>query len=227
MAFRKKVEFILVEKPDILIIPECEHPNKLIFKNETNKPSDLFWFGENTNKGLGIFSYSDFKIQLLEIHNPNFKYIIPLSVTNSNITLIIFAIWAQKPAKHDCYTEQVLNAVHFYNDLLENDNVILAGDFNSSSIWDKPNRICNHTNLVDFLSWKNIRSSYHTFKNESQGKESSPTLFMHRKIDRPYHIDYCFASNNLINKISNVEIGEYQRWTKYSDHAPLSIEIDL
>ena len=92
MAFRKKAEFILEEKPDILIIPECEHPNKMIFKNETNKPSDLFWFGENTNKGLGIFSYSDFKIQLLEIHNPNFKYIIPLSVTNSNITLIIFAI---------------------------------------------------------------------------------------------------------------------------------------
>lgn len=227
MAFRKKAEFILEEKPDILIIPECEHPNKMIFKNETNKPSDLFWFGENTNKGLGIFSYSDFKIQLLEIHNPNFKYIIPLSVTNSNITLIIFAIWAQKPENNDCYTEQIWNAVHFYNELLENDNVILAGDFNSSSIWDKPNRICNHTNLVDFLSGKNIRSSYHTFKNESQGKESSPTLFMHRKIDRPYHIDYCFVSNNLINSIRNVEIGEYLRWTKYSDHTPLSIEIDL
>jgi hypothetical protein len=29
MAFRKKADLILAHKPDILIVPECEHPDKL------------------------------------------------------------------------------------------------------------------------------------------------------------------------------------------------------
>lgn len=227
MAFRKKAEFILIEQPNILIVPECENPDKLIFKNDLNKPTDQYWFGQNPNKGIGIFSYSDFKIELLSIHNPEFKYVIPLSVSNDNINLTVFAIWAQKPEKHDCYTEQIWNAVHFYSALLDNENVILAGDFNSSSIWDKPNRIYNHSNLVDFLKNKNIHSTYHTYINEEQGKETAPTLFMHRKIERPYHIDFCFASNNLIDRIKSVEIGEYESWTKYSDHKPLSVTFEL
>ncbi len=227
MAFRKKAAIILTTKPDILIVPECEHPDKLIFTKETPKATSHVWFGENKNKGLGIFSYSNYTIEILNIHNPEFKYILPLSVYNDTITFIIFAIWAQKPQKNDCYTEQIWNAVHFYKDLLTNDNVILAGDFNSNSIWDKPNRICNHTNLVNFLNSKNIHSSYHKFNNQEHGKESSPTLYMHRKIDKPYHIDFCFASQNLLRRISDVDIGTYDSWAHYSDHQPLTVTFEI
>jgi hypothetical protein len=31
MAFRKKADFILTYNPDILIVPECENPDKLLF----------------------------------------------------------------------------------------------------------------------------------------------------------------------------------------------------
>ena len=51
MVFRKKADIILAQKPDILIVPECEHPDKLIFKNDTLKPTDVLWFGQNKNKG--------------------------------------------------------------------------------------------------------------------------------------------------------------------------------
>lgn len=57
MAFRKKADLILAYEPDILIIPECEHPDKLNFAKETLKPTDVFWYGTNPNKGLGVFSY--------------------------------------------------------------------------------------------------------------------------------------------------------------------------
>ncbi len=185
MAFRKKVQFILAENPDIIIVPECEHPDKLNFEKEVTKPTDLFWHGKNPNKGLGVFSYSDFKIEPLTIYHPKFEYVLPLSVSNNKTKLIIFAIWAQKPEKHDCYTEHIWNAVHFYINLLEKESVILVGDFNSNSIWDKPNRIYNHSNLVSFLKNMKIHSTYHTYNNEEQGKETVPTLFMHRKMDRP------------------------------------------
>lgn len=227
MAFRKKAEFILAEQPDILIVPECENQERLSFGTYTNLPTDIFWYGDNPYKGIGVFSYNDFKIKLLEIHNPNFKFVLPLSIYNDKINFTIFAIWSQKPEYNDNYTEQVWNAVHFYNDLLDGENVILAGDFNSNSIWDKPRRISNHSNLVEVLKNKNILSAYHYFHKQIQGQEKDKTLFMQRKIDKPYHIDYCFASSNLIEKLTNVEIGTYEAWTKHSDHKPLSITFDL
>lgn len=227
MAFRKKAEHILTKLPDILIVQECEHPDKLNFKIGVPRPNDLFWFGKNLNKGLGVFSYSDYNIELLSVHNPEFEYVLPLSVRNDKIEFIVFAIWAQKPKNHDCYSEQVWNAMHYYSDLLNKKNVIIAGDFNSSSIWDRPNRIYNHSNLVSFLKNRNIHSTYHIFLNQEQGKEKNPTLFMHRKINRPYHIDFCFASKNLIDRIINVEVGEYEKWTKLSDHKPLIVTFDL
>jgi len=63
MAFRKKAGLILTHKPDIVIIPECEHPDKLKFTTGTPEPTDTLWFGTNLNKGLGIFSYSKFPAQ--------------------------------------------------------------------------------------------------------------------------------------------------------------------
>lgn len=227
MAFRKKAEFILAEQPDILIVPECENQERLSFGTYTNLPTDIFWYGDNPHKGIGVFSYNDFKIKLLEIHNPNFKFVLPLSIYNDKINFTIFAIWSQKPEYNDNYTEQVWNAVHFYNDLLDGEDVILAGDFNSNSIWDKPRRISNHSNLVEVLKNKNILSAYHYFHKQIQGQEKDKTLFMQRKIDKPYHIDYCFASSNLIEKLTNVEVGIYEAWTKHSDHKPLSITFDL
>src|SRR6476619_4735240 len=75
MAFRKKAEIILQHKPDILIVPECEHPDKLVFTTGTPKPNDSLWFGQNLNKGLAIFSYCDFRFKVLDVHNENFKMI--------------------------------------------------------------------------------------------------------------------------------------------------------
>lgn len=226
MAFRKKAEIISTYMPDVLIIPECEHPDKITFREGLPNPTDKLWFGQNLNKGLAVFTFGGLKIKSLN-HNTLFKFILPLNIYSDKISLTVFAIWAQKPEYHDCYTEQVWNAVHFYGDILCNENVILTGDFNSNSIWDKPRRIYNHTNLVDFLMTKNILSTYHNFYKQVQGKERDSTLFMHRKVDRPYHIDYCFASKSLIEKLKNVEIGAYGAWTKYSDHTPLIVDFEL
>ncbi len=84
MAFRKKAASILTQKPDILIIVECEHPDKLLFIADISKPTDSLWFGKNQHKGLAIFSYGDFRFKILEDHNENFKMIIPIEVTGGH-----------------------------------------------------------------------------------------------------------------------------------------------
>lgn len=54
-AFRKKAEFILAYQPDILVVPECENPEKLKFKSGIKTPTDQIWFGSNPHKGLAVF----------------------------------------------------------------------------------------------------------------------------------------------------------------------------
>ena len=96
MAFRKKADIILSYKPDILIVPECEHPDKLKFNTDTPKPTDILWFGDNKNKGLGIFSYSDFRFKLIKKHNAELKMIIPIAVTGP-FDFTLYAVWADNP----------------------------------------------------------------------------------------------------------------------------------
>ena len=55
MAFRKKNAQILKLNPDILIVPECENERRLQFGKLTPIPNDFLWYGDNENKGIGVF----------------------------------------------------------------------------------------------------------------------------------------------------------------------------
>jgi exodeoxyribonuclease III len=224
MAFRKKAEFILIHKPDILIVPECECPDKLLFNENLPKPTDMLWFGTNQNKGLGIFSYSDSRFKLLDTHNPEFKMIIPIDVKGGQYDFTLYAIWANNPGDPDGhYIEQVWKAIKHYDKNLTNKKTMLVGDFNSNTIWDRKHRESNHSNVVQYLEGKGIFSTYHLYHKQSQGKEAHPTLYMYRHKDKPYHIDYCFVSADLAERIQSVEIGEYEFWMRYSDHVPVIV----
>jgi exonuclease III len=72
----------------------------------------------------------------------------------------------------------------------------------------------------------NIKSIYHNHFTENQGEEKHPTFFLQKKMFKPYHIDYCFASQDILNQVKKVEIGKYEDWTMYSDHSPLIISLD-
>ncbi|WP_064197591.1 MULTISPECIES: endonuclease/exonuclease/phosphatase family protein [Emticicia] len=227
MAFRKKATFILAYKPDILIIPESEHPDKLLFPIDTPKPTDILWFGKNKNKGLAILSYSNFRFTVLDNHNQDLQIIIPIAVTNGQFDFNLFAIWANNPADRDGqYIEQVWKAVNHYSNLLTDTKTVLVGDFNSNTIWDRKHRESNHSNVVKFLEDKGIFSTYHLYHKQTQGTEEHPTLYMYRHKDKPYHIDYCFASKDLLAKVNSVEIGNFDEWKKYSDHVPVVVSFD-
>src|SRR5882724_7351912 len=97
MAFRKKAASILAYKPDILIVQECEHPDKLVFGPGVPTPTDTLWFGVNPHKGLGIFSYSDFRFRLLKTYNPELRFVIPIAVSSPRSKFTLYAVWAHNP----------------------------------------------------------------------------------------------------------------------------------
>jgi exonuclease III len=224
MAFRRKAEFILRHKPDILIVPECEHPDKLKFSDAIPAPADMLWFGENQHKGLGIFSYGNFRFKLRRTHNPALKMIIPIAVTGGGTDFDLYAVWANNPGDPDGqYVEQVWKALLHYDKKLNNKKAVLIGDFNSNTIWDRKYREGNHSNVVKRLAEKGITSCYHAHHGQTQGKEQHPTFYLYRHRDKPYHLDYCFVSADLAATIQSVEVGAFEEWIKHSDHVPLII----
>lgn len=224
-AFRLKNDKILSFNPDILIIPECENVDKLEFGKLTPRPNDFFWHGDSANKGIGIFSYSDYRFELHKSYNPRFRHIIPLIASNSNESFLLFAIWAMdnKENPDARYIGQVWLAINYYSNLINSDT-ILIGDFNSNKIWDYKDRVGNHSDVVDFLKAREIQSIYHVANSTNHGQENDSTFFMYRKKDKPYHIDYCFASEKILKSDYKLTLGQVDNWIDLSDHVPMIIE---
>jgi exodeoxyribonuclease III len=226
MAFRNKADKLKQYRPDILIIPECESIDKLGVKINSINPENMLWFGANPNKGLGIFSSSGYKLLLQPWYNPEFKLIIPLSVSKGDVEFTLFAIWANNTNdKQNQYIEQVWKSINYYASYLKKSSVILAGDFNSNSIWDKIHPRGNHSDVVDFLGAHGIHSVYHKHFKLAHGKEIHPTFYLSRQKNKPYHIDYCFASSGL-NNITDLSVGKYNEWVQFSDHMPLFVHFE-
>lgn len=226
-AFRKKNEKILGYKPDLIVVSECENPERMLFNKLTPKPNDHFWIGDLAFKGIGVFSYSHYKIELLDNFNPKFRYVIPLKITGHSDSFVLFAIWAMdnKQERDARYIGQIWRAINYYDKILE-ENLLLIGDFNSNQIWDRKRRIGNHSHVVGKLKDKGIESLYHKKYQEEHGQEKIPTQFMYRNLEKPYHIDYCFGSIQLIQNGFNLDIGKAQEWIDLSDHMPIFVEID-
>lgn len=219
MAYRNKSEKILDYNPDIAIIPECEYLGENNLKR--------IWIGNNKNKGLCIFSYSEYNLELFENVNSDIKYVLPIKVTGKE-SFYILAIWAMndKINVKNRYIGQVWNAINYYKNLL-NDKVIIVGDFNWNLNFD--NNLSyplngNFCDVIDFLAKQKITSAYHQFNNEKFGNETKPTLFLHHKKEEPYHIDYCFLSEDF--RVNLVRVGRYEDWIKLSDHLPIIVDID-
>lgn len=82
--------------------------------------------------------------------------------------------------------------LQLHKDKLKDKKVIIAGDFNSNAICDKWDRWWNHSDVVKEFEELGIKSLYHHLTNEKQGKETKPTFYLQRKLEKPYHIDYIF-----------------------------------
>jgi exodeoxyribonuclease III len=227
-AFRKKIDTILTYRPDVIVVQECENLDRLVLKPSTKKPNYQYWYGDNVHKGVGIYSFSNYEFELLPDYKSDFRHILPFRMRGNEQTFTFFAIWAMdNKDNYDArYIGQIWLALNHYTNLLDNKTIII-GDFNSNRIWDYKERVGNHTAVVNKLTDNNIHSIYHKHFNLEQGREKHPTFFLQRNQNKPYHIDYCFLSADLIDKVQNVEIGDYEEWKAHSDHSPLIIDFDL
>ena len=220
-AFRKKFKQLEKFEADIMVIQECEDPESSNNKNYREWAKNFIWTGDNKDKGLGIFCKESVKISNNNWETNNLKYFIS---ANINGDFNIIGLWnhhANSPTFG--YIGQFWKYLQINKSLMS--KALIIGDFNSNKIWDKWDRWWNHSDVVRELEEIEIRSLYHEFFNEEQGKEQCPTFYLQKNILKPYHIDYAFADKKTIDKIKNFEIGQKTEWLQWSDHMPILIEL--
>jgi exonuclease III len=223
-AFRKKYARIARTTPDLAVIQECEHPDKLTWKGVLPPPTRQLWFGENPNRGLGIFSWTNLEFSADTCYDPSIQYCIPVKISGER-SFNLLAVWAMAHTDPRLsYIAQVNLAIINYRNFIQETNTILMGDLNSNPHQDPLARLGSHDWVVRSLADLDMVSAYHYFYRETQGHESQSTFFMNRKIERPFHLDYVFIPRRWLKKLAKVRIGKPAVWLKLSDHCPIFLE---
>jgi exonuclease III len=217
-AFRKKFHLIENLGADIVVIQECEDPSKAGGEYQEWAHNHL-WIGANKNKGLGVFAKKHIDLKRLDWNDDGLQLFLPCRV-NEGFNLV--AVWTkQANSPNFRYIGQFWKYLQLNKNEMASKPSLICGDFNSNVCWDEWDRWWNHSDVVRELDEIGIHSLYHEAMKEAQGKESTPTLYMHRKLEKPYHIDYAFISKQLSGSNSSIEIGKHEFWIDHSDHMPL------
>ena len=238
-ALRNKTGLLDQLDADILVIQECEDPAQIHGAYE-QWAGNYLWRGKSKHKGIGVFARKDHRLRkldwtgefALQIAGLNHRTLawnsedleLFLSVM-INHDLPLLAVWTkQASSKNFGYIGQFWLYMQIHKQRLRNPNQIICGDFNSNKIWDENDRLWNHSDVVAELNSLGIRSLYHEKMLEQQGEENCATFFLHRKNEKPYHIDYVFVSEEKLQQATlNVLNEDY--WLNHSDHIPIEFAL--
>ena len=216
-GFRNKTEALLSLDADVYCVQECESPEKHehMFDKKLNG-HNIIWKGNDPKKdrGVAIISKPGIESSRLEWSGNTLRDFLPVSISGTDI--VIVNVWACKP-----YIENFNAWFEICRDNI-NTNTILIGDFNSNKIWDAKHGVLCHSRAIAELNDLGLVSAYHHIMKEEQGEETTPTFYLYKHTDKPYHLDYAFAAPSIIKSFQVVDT----EWLDKSDHLPITLEID-
>jgi endonuclease/exonuclease/phosphatase family metal-dependent hydrolase len=220
-AFRRKQHHLLDLKPDIAVVPECEYPAE---KGDWAAWTDWRWIGDDSHKGLGVFTRNGVAISDTTVIREADHF---LHVETDAVDVL--AVWAMNDRANprQRYIGQVHTVLETHPELVGEDTVV-AGDFNWNVTWDESPDSPLRGDFADVraaLNGNGLRSAYHAVCSDEFGEESEATFHMHKKKDRPYHIDYTFVPGHRIESEIEVTVGRHDDWIDASDHMPLLVTL--
>lgn len=223
-GFRNKYPSLAPLGADILVIQECEDPSSST-EEYRNWAGRYLWTGHIKHKGLGVFVRNDHALIRHDWDDQGLQSFLPCRIDDQ---LDLVAVWTkQANSPNFGYIGQLWKYLQLHGGKLKGDSILLVGDLNSNTRWDEWDRWWNHSDVVRELAVKGMRSLYHEQSGEIQGAESCPTLFLQRNVNKPYHVDYAFASTRLFNTDTcELVVGVREDWIKLSDHMPLVFTLD-
>ena len=227
MALDRKWHRLVAMRPDVAVVPESAEPEILRRKAPDFAFSDCEWDGWVKHQGLAVFSFGEYTLSR-RVQDPQYRIFMPLEVRGPHV-LHVLAVWAfnaATPPQAVKNSPSILPALEYYAPFLRGAPSVVAGDLNSSAIWDKPGRQSNHARSVVELQAHGLESAYHLSTGCLQGAELDSTLFHGRDPASGFHIDYCFAPAAWLRAPARVAVGRPEEWLAASDHMPVVVDLE-
>ncbi len=199
-------------RPDLLVLQEAQRP--------ASEQANRLWFGDNPRLGVLVAGYGGTEVTPGPAGPGQSGHAV---IVNGPLPFHLLAVWT-KP--EPSYVDGLLGAVRHHQDFLSDAPAVVAGDFNSNSIWDRPNGSVDHSRMVQRLEGDfGLVSAYHASTGCAQGSERHPTHYFRWQEGSPYHIDYCFVPRAW--RIEQVQVGGFEEWRSLSDHRPLIVDVGV
>ena len=198
-------------RPDLLILQEAARP--------ALAASNQLWFGDNPRMGLLVAGYGETKVTPGPSGPGQSAHAV---VVGGRTDFHLLAVWA-KP--EPTYVDALAAAVAHHGDFLSGAPAVVAGDFNSNAIWDRPRGANDHSRVVQQLETDfGLVSAYHASTGCAQGSEPHATHYFRWQEASPFHIDYCFVPRAW--RIEQAHVGGFEEWKGLSDHRPLVVDVE-
>jgi exodeoxyribonuclease III len=232
MAFHRKFEAMMALDPDIAVVAECAAPALLAEHIDLDRLSGKpVWIGDNPHKGLAVFAFNGYSLELSAIYRPGLRFLAPVAVSGP-AAFHLLAVWAQNLSggiRRKRQPGPLRLALSHYRAFLASAPAVVAGDFNNNVIWDRPGWRMNHAAALASLAACGLMSAYHEIRGEAPGRELTPTHYWRdrRKEGPTYHIDYIFVPRAWLGSSCRIEIGAFEDWcgSGLSDHMPVTVEL--
>jgi exodeoxyribonuclease-3 len=216
-GFSRKVTSLAALAPDIAVISEVTKP-------AFDGISDVsgVWTGRGGAKGLAILGQNGWCIEA--IHDSPRRHLLAVRAKRGNEAITVVGVWTL-PINRDYVAPIALGLAELTPHLAG--EVLIAGDFNANPIFDSKKSVSRQfMGIVHDLATRGIASVWHDRSGEQHGAERTPTFFLNLNEQKPFHIDYVFASVGLRRRVEAIQIGTYTEWTatQRSDHVPISVD---
>jgi hypothetical protein len=221
MKAQAKLPELLKLRPDVAVLPECAAPEIAAARSVYDAASSHAWIGQHSTKGLAVLTFGAYVLE--HAQRPSVvtgKFALPVHVRGS-VSFNLLALWTQSPGGFPWFVRNAEAALHDHEQFLRAGSAVVAGDFNSNSVWDSQTK-GGHARLVERLRELGLESAYHSHFDERHGAESRPTYFHRRRSEERFHLDYVFVPKAWSTRCQ-VEVGEPEPWLTFSDHMPLVV----
>lgn len=206
---------LLSLRPDAAVLPEAARAPKRLSAELFDPAPEWHWVGASAARGLAVASFAAPSVVLDA--GPSGRWAVGARMAG----VAVLGVWSCP--RNGAYTREVLRAVESHERWLRRGPAVVAGDFNTAAGTGEAGQFAR---LAARLGALGLRSAYHAWFGEEFGAETRPTYYHYGRRERPFHIDYCFVSAALAERLTSVEVGGYDDWIGpgRSDHAPLSVE---
>jgi exonuclease III len=203
--------------PDVAVLAEVAQAPRALAPSLFQPQPSWHWVGINPGKGLAVASFGVPSVPIVAQAAGRWSVAARLG------DKVVLGIWSCPSGGGGAvaYEREVLRGLDGYARGLGDRPLVVAGDFNVVG------RAGGFPRLARRLQALGLQSAYHRFFDEPLGAEIRPTYFHLRDRMRPFHIDFCFLSETLLDRLIGVEVGHYEDWvqTGLSDHVPLVVEL--